>query len=163
MCFCRSVVFLCFPPALSCGFLLAALQPLALPLPSLVQLLEYTVLHSTPPSLTSFTLSRGVISFTVYHFRFPAFFPFFIFPFSLSSFVLSSFPFLSMSTEEEKQAAIDEAEKAVEQWKVKRLITTLEACRGNGTSMISLIIPPKDQIARVSKMLADELGTATNM
>lgn len=35
-------------------------------------------------------------------------------------------------------------------------------CR-NGTSMISLIIPPKDQIARVSKMLADEFGTASNI
>lgn len=35
--------------------------------------------------------------------------------------------------------------------------------RGNGTSMISLIIPPKDQIARVSKMLADEFGTASNI
>lgn len=33
----------------------------------------------------------------------------------------------------------------------------------NGTSMISLIIPPKDQISRVSKMLADELGTASNI
>jgi peptide chain release factor subunit 1 len=29
--------------------------------------------------------------------------------------------------------------------------------------MISLIIPPKDQIPRISKMLADELGTATNI
>ena len=33
----------------------------------------------------------------------------------------------------------------------------------NGTSMISLIIPPKDQISRVSKMLADEFGTASNI
>lgn len=33
----------------------------------------------------------------------------------------------------------------------------------NGTSMISLIIPPKDQIPRVSKMLADEFGTASNI
>jgi len=33
----------------------------------------------------------------------------------------------------------------------------------NGTSMISLIIPPKDQISRVSKMLADEYGTASNI
>jgi len=38
-----------------------------------------------------------------------------------------------------------------------------EAARGNGTSMISLIIPPGDQIARVSKMLADEYGTASNI
>lgn len=33
----------------------------------------------------------------------------------------------------------------------------------NGTSMISLIIPPKDQISRISKMLADEYGTASNI
>jgi peptide subunit release factor 1 (eRF1) len=29
--------------------------------------------------------------------------------------------------------------------------------------MISLIIPPRDQISRVSKMLADEFGTASNI
>lgn len=29
--------------------------------------------------------------------------------------------------------------------------------------MISLIIPPKDQISRVAKMLADEFGTASNI
>jgi peptide chain release factor subunit 1 len=29
--------------------------------------------------------------------------------------------------------------------------------------MISLIIPPKDQISRVSKMLGDEFGTASNI
>lgn len=57
----------------------------------------------------------------------------------------------------------ESGEKAVEQWKIKKLIKTLEAARGNGTSMISLIVPPKDQISRVSKMLADELGTATNI
>lgn len=56
-----------------------------------------------------------------------------------------------------------EADKAVEQWKIKKLIRTLEAARGNGTSMISLIIPPKDQISRVSKMLGDEFGTASNI
>lgn len=33
----------------------------------------------------------------------------------------------------------------------------------NGTSMISLIIPPKDQVSRVQKMLADEYGTASNI
>lgn len=57
----------------------------------------------------------------------------------------------------------EDAEKAVEQWKIKKLIKTLEEARGNGTSMISLIVPPKDQISRVSKMLGDELGTATNI
>jgi len=55
------------------------------------------------------------------------------------------------------------ADRNVEIWKIKKLIKSLEAARGNGTSMISLIIPPKDQIARVSKMLADEFGTASNI
>ena len=48
-------------------------------------------------------------------------------------------------------------------WKIKRLVKALEAARGNGTSMISLIMPPKDQVSRVQKMLADEMGTATNI
>ena len=33
-----------------------------------------------------------------------------------------------------------EAEKNIEIWKVKKLIKRLESARGNGTSMISLII-----------------------
>jgi peptide chain release factor subunit 1 len=33
----------------------------------------------------------------------------------------------------------------------------------NGTSMISLIIPPRDQIPRIAKMLVDEYGTASNI
>jgi len=58
----------------------------------------------------------------------------------------------------------DEAtDRNVEMWKMKRLIKSLEMARGNGTSMISLIIPPKDQISRISKMLADEYGTASNI
>ncbi|CAH1783597.1 unnamed protein product [Owenia fusiformis] len=55
------------------------------------------------------------------------------------------------------------ADRNVEIWKIKKLIKSLEAARGNGTSMISLIIPPKDQIPRVAKMLADEYGTASNI
>ena len=55
------------------------------------------------------------------------------------------------------------ADRNVEIWKIKKLIKSLEIARGNGTSMISLIIPPKDQISRVSKMLADEFGTASNI
>jgi len=54
-------------------------------------------------------------------------------------------------------------EAAIEQWKIKKLIKNLDAARGNGTSMISLIIPPKDMIARVNKMLGDEYGTASNI
>ncbi|OZJ05390.1 Eukaryotic peptide chain release factor subunit 1 [Bifiguratus adelaidae] len=54
-------------------------------------------------------------------------------------------------------------DRNVEIWKVKKLIKSLEAARGNGTSMISLIMPPKSQIAMVAKMLADEYGTASNI
>ncbi|KAJ1424421.1 eukaryotic peptide chain release factor 1 [Ochromonadaceae sp. CCMP2298] len=56
-----------------------------------------------------------------------------------------------------------EQDRQVEMWKVKKLIKSLQAARGNGTSMISLITPPKDQVSRINKMLADEYGTASNI
>jgi peptide chain release factor subunit 1 len=56
-----------------------------------------------------------------------------------------------------------EIDQQIEIFKVKKLIKNLEAARGNGTSMISLIIPPGDQISRVNKMLSDEYGTASNI
>jgi len=56
-----------------------------------------------------------------------------------------------------------QADRNVEIWRVKRLIRKLTTARGNGTSMISLVMPPKDQISRVSRMLADEYGTASNI
>jgi peptide chain release factor subunit 1 len=56
-----------------------------------------------------------------------------------------------------------ETDKNIEIWKIKKLIKTLESARGNGTGMISLIMPPRDQIARVAKMLGDEYGTASNI
>ncbi|KAH0473979.1 MAG: uncharacterized protein KVP18_001662 [Porospora cf. gigantea A] len=56
-----------------------------------------------------------------------------------------------------------EVDSNVEQWKVKRLIKTLESARGNGTSMISLIIRPKDELSRITKMLGEEAGTAVNI
>ena len=59
--------------------------------------------------------------------------------------------------------ADDAHDKQVEIWKVKKLVKSLTLARGNGTSMISLVIPPRDQISRVAKMLADEYGTASNI
>ncbi|VAH06789.1 unnamed protein product [Triticum turgidum subsp. durum] len=56
-----------------------------------------------------------------------------------------------------------EADKNIQIWKVKKLIKGLDGARGNGTSMISLIIPPRDQVSRVAKMLGDEYGTASNI
>jgi len=54
-------------------------------------------------------------------------------------------------------------ETQIEIFKVKKLIKNLQAAKGNGTSMISLIIPPGTQISQISKMLADEYGTASNI
>jgi peptide chain release factor subunit 1 len=69
-----------------------------------------------------------------------------------------------MADEKVRSVALEDAQdKNIEQWKIKKVIKSLEAARGNGTSMISLIIPPKDQIARVQKMLAEEHGTASNI
>ena len=58
-----------------------------------------------------------------------------------------------------------QTDKIIEIWKIKKLMKALESARGNGTSMISLIIyaSPRDQISRVTKMLGDEYGTASNI
>ena len=39
-----------------------------------------------------------------------------------------------------EQQQANEAEKNIEMWKVKKLIKRLAEARGNGTSMISLVI-----------------------
>lgn len=51
----------------------------------------------------------------------------------------------------------------IELWKIKKLIKSLEIMKGNGTSMISLIIPSKGQISLTNRMLTEEYGTATNI
>ncbi len=61
------------------------------------------------------------------------------------------------------QMDVDSHKHNVEQFKIKKLIKKLETARGNGTSMISLILPPKKQIPDVNKMLTDELGKASNI
>ncbi len=38
-----------------------------------------------------------------------------------------------------------DTDKNIEIWKIKKLIKALESARGNGTSMISLIMPPRSQ------------------
>jgi len=48
----------------------------------------------------------------------------------------------------------------VQQFKLKRLIKKLEEARGNGTSMISVIIPAGKKISDIQKMLQDEVGKA---
>ena len=58
---------------------------------------------------------------------------------------------------------MEEVDEEILIWKTKRLLKSLESARGNGTSMISLILPPRSQISLAAKMLADEYGTATNI
>jgi|EP01049_Picozoa_sp_SAG25_P005657 peptide chain release factor subunit 1 len=57
----------------------------------------------------------------------------------------------------------DEEMQQIKIFKVKKLIQMLEAARGNGTSMISLIIRPKDEVSRAQRMLTEEYGTASNI
>ena len=60
-------------------------------------------------------------------------------------------------------AGEDAADRNVEMWKMRKVIKRLESARGNGTSMISIIIPARGQVARVSRMLTEEYGTAANI
>jgi len=57
----------------------------------------------------------------------------------------------------------DEADPALEQWKIRRMIKSFDEAKGAGTSMISLIIPPKDDISRINKLLTEEYGAAANI
>ncbi|KAG8970824.1 Polypeptide release factor (eRF1) in translation termination [Tulasnella sp. 419] len=57
----------------------------------------------------------------------------------------------------------DAAEQNIQMWKVKKLIKSLNTARGAGTSMISLILPPKSQISAAQAMLTQEYGTASNI
>ncbi|PIA16237.1 peptide chain release factor eRF/aRF subunit 1 [Coemansia reversa NRRL 1564] len=57
----------------------------------------------------------------------------------------------------------DAAEENIKMWKMKKLIKSLAAARGNGTSMISLILPPRTQLSQTNGMLSTEYGTASNI
>ncbi|KAG0451259.1 hypothetical protein HPP92_026334 [Vanilla planifolia] len=80
--------------------------------------------------------------------------------FRLHEFRSSSWPILIFKIQ---MADAHDNDRNIEIWKIKKLIKALESARGNGTSMISLIMPPRDQISRVAKMLGDEYGTASNI
>lgn len=65
--------------------------------------------------------------------------------------------------DEEKTILFDSNISDVQLHKIKRLLLKLKNSNGQGTSMISLILPPKDQISRASKLLTTEYGTASNI
>jgi peptide chain release factor subunit 1 len=54
-------------------------------------------------------------------------------------------------------------DKHIEMYKIKRLIKTLEASRGNGTSMVTVVIPPKDSINNTMGFLNKEYAEAANI
>jgi len=62
-----------------------------------------------------------------------------------------------------RELAEAECAKNIERWKVKKMIENLESARGNGTSVISLYMTPKEQIAKTTQMLNVEYGTASNI
>ena len=51
----------------------------------------------------------------------------------------------------------------VELWKMRKLIKNLSSAKGNGTSMITLALPPDKSLPYVNSMLTNEYGTATNI
>lgn len=60
-----------------------------------------------------------------------------------------------------KGQTVDDIDNEIEQWKVKRLLRTLDAARGNGTSAITLILNAKQDINYTNQKLTDEYGTAS--
>ena len=57
----------------------------------------------------------------------------------------------------------EDIQKEIEIWKIKKLIKSLSDARGNGTSMISLIMPPTEDLGKINHMLTNEMGTASNI
>ena len=53
------------------------------------------------------------------------------------------------------------SENQIEKFKIKKVLQNLAEAKGNGTSMISLIIPGKDQLSQINKLLTDEYGKAS--
>jgi len=53
--------------------------------------------------------------------------------------------------------------KHIEMWKIKRMIKKLEASKGNGTSMVTLVIPPKENVMNAMGFLNNEYAQAANI
>ena len=58
---------------------------------------------------------------------------------------------------------MDKAEQHVEIFKLKRLIKRLEVMKGNGTSLITLIIPSGKYLADIMNLLKTEYSQAQNI
>lgn len=58
---------------------------------------------------------------------------------------------------------MEQKDDHVVQFKVKRLIRYLDTAKGDGTSMISVIIPPNKKVSDVQRQLTDESGKAEHI
>ena len=54
-------------------------------------------------------------------------------------------------------------DNSIHNWKMKKMILWLSEATGNGTSMISLVIPSNGKLHLINKMLTEEYGTAKNI
>ena len=61
------------------------------------------------------------------------------------------------------ETEVEDDDKHIQMWKIKRLIKNLDNQQGNGSSMVSLIIPPKEQLSKMNELLTKEYGTAQNI
>jgi peptide chain release factor subunit 1 len=57
----------------------------------------------------------------------------------------------------------NEEEQFLQQFKLRRMIKKLKEAEGNGTSLISLIIPAGKKVSDFSQMLTEEMGKAENI
>jgi peptide chain release factor subunit 1 len=51
----------------------------------------------------------------------------------------------------------------IEMWRQKKAIEALDKFTGNHTSLITLLMPADTQLARISKLLTQEIGTASSI
>ena len=58
---------------------------------------------------------------------------------------------------------IEGEDKHIEVWKIKKLIQKLDNVKGNGTSFVSLYIPPKESMTLVTGRLSSEMAQAQNI
>jgi peptide chain release factor subunit 1 len=60
-------------------------------------------------------------------------------------------------------SVVDPETEKIERYKTKLLVKKLNSMRGCGTSVITLIIPPGDQISRYNAKLTEEYGASSNI
>lgn len=51
----------------------------------------------------------------------------------------------------------------IQQLKIKRMLDTLDTVEGNGTSMISILVPSKGDLNRIKQKITDECTAANNI